>query len=191
MNLTALFSGEVWARRVVSIALSFIFVASAVNAAPPAAGEQASNFTLRTLDDKAVELKSLTDAGPVVLVVLRGWPEYQCPVCTRQVQEYIAHAAQFARKGARVLMVYPGPAAQLKARAQEFLQAKQWPAEFIFVTDPDYAFTLAYGLRWEVKKETAYPSTFILDRGGKVRFAHVSKSHGDRVGAARALAELK
>lgn len=191
MNPTGPFPLEVWARRVTAIALSFLFVASAVNAAPPAAGDQAANFTLRTLDDKPVELKLLTDAGPVVLVVLRGWPEYQCPVCTRQVQEYIANAAQFARKGARVLMVYPGPAAQLKAHAQEFLQDKQWPAEFIFVTDPDYAFTLAYGLRWEAKKETAYPSTFILDRGGKVRFAHVSKSHGDRLGAARALAELK
>ncbi len=191
MNNTAPFSSEVWVRRLKSVALTLLLVTTAAHAAPPVAGEQASNFTLRTLDDKPVELKSLTDAGPVVLVVLRGWPEYQCPVCTRQVQEYIANAAQFARKGARVLMVYPGPAAQLKAHAQEFLQNKQWPAEFTFVVDPDYAFTLAYGLRWEAKKETAYPSTFILDRGGKVRFAHVSKSHGDRLGSARALAELK
>lgn len=173
------------------MALGFLFGASVANAAPPAKGETAPNFTLRTLDDKPVELKSFTDAGPVVLVVLRGWPEYQCPVCTRQVQDYVANAVEFARKGARVLMVYPGPAAQLKAHAQEFLQDKQWPAEFTFVTDPDYTFTLAYGLRWEAKKETAYPSTFILERGGEVRFAHVSKSHGNRLGAARALAELR
>lgn len=162
-----------------------------VHAATPVVGETAPNFSLRTLDDKPVELKTLTAAGPVVLVVLRGWPEYQCPVCTKQVQDYIAASAQFAQRGALVLMIYPGPAEKLQAHAREFLQDKQWPAGFTFVIDPEYSFTVAYGLRWEAKRETAYPSMFILERGGRVRFAHVSKSHGDRLSAARALAELK
>lgn len=191
MNQDYLASLPSWLRRVGVAAAAAFFMACAASAATPVVGGPAPNFTLRTLDDQPVELKSLADAGPVVLVVLRGWPEYQCPVCTRQVQDYIASAAEFARRGARVLMVYPGPADRLKAHAQEFLQNKHWPANFLFVTDPDYAFTQAYGLRWEAKKETAYPSTFIIERGGKVAFAHVSKSHGNRLGAARALAEMK
>ncbi|MGH7956231.1 MAG: hypothetical protein ACREH8_04380, partial [Opitutaceae bacterium] len=48
----------------------------------------------------------------------------------------------------------------------------------------------AYGLRWEAPKETAYPSTFIIDRANRVRFAHVSKTHGNRVSAAAALETL-
>lgn len=172
-------------------AVAFVVAASSAAAATPGADDLAPNFTLRTLDDQSVALKALADTSPVVLVVLRGWPEYQCPVCSRQVQDYIASAARFAERGARVLMVYPGPADKLKAHAQEFLQNKTWPADFLFVIDPDYAFTNAYGLRWEAKKETAYPSTFIIGRGGRIRFAHVSKSHGDRVSAARALTELK
>jgi peroxiredoxin Q/BCP len=156
----------------------------------PNVGGQAPNFTLSTLDDRTVELKTLVQAQPVVLVVLRGWPGYQCPLCARQVQDFVAKAAEFKQRGARVVMVYPGPAEQLQARAGEFLQDKHWPADFVFLVDPDYRFTNAYGLRWEAKKETAYPSTFVIERGGKIRFAHVSKTHGDRLSAAKALAEL-
>jgi thioredoxin-dependent peroxiredoxin len=159
-------------------------------AAIPKVGEPAPNFALRTLDDRSVGLKALTEKSPVVLVVLRGWPGYQCPLCTKQVHEFVAQAAEFKARGAQVLMVYPGPAAQLKAHAEEFLRDKSWPADFLLVVDPDYSFTKAYGLRWEAKGETAYPSTFVIARGGTITFAHVSKSHGDRVSPAGALAAL-
>ncbi len=163
-------------------------------AAMPGVGDAAPNFALNTLEDKPVELKQLTRKKPVVLVVLRGWPGYQCPICTRQVQDFTRKAADFAAHGAQVVMVYPGPAADLKAHAAEFLQNKEWPKDFLFVTDPDYTFTSAYGLRWDAKNETAYPSTFIISTDGKVRFAHVSRQHGDRVDSAaalRALADIK
>ena len=75
-----------------------------------------------------------------------GWPGYQCPIWSRQVNDYIGKAAEFAKSGAQVLMVYPGPADQLKAHAAEFLTNRQWPANFLHVLDPDYAFTNAYGL---------------------------------------------
>ena len=146
---------------------------------------------LRTLDDKTVELKSLTAKSAVVLIVLRGWPGYQCPLCTKQVHDFVAQAAQFKAHGAQVLMVYPGPADKLQAHAQEFLRDKQWPGDFTFVVDPDYAFTNAYGLRWNAKNETAYPSTFVIGGDGKVRFAIVSNSHGGRTSAAQVLALLK
>src|SRR6266478_2805966 len=93
-------------------------------ASPPTPGEAAPDFTLKTLDDKPVELKQLTAKKPVVLVVLRGWPGYQCPLCTRQVNDFVSHASELDAAGAQVLMVYPRPAADLKARAQEFLQDK-------------------------------------------------------------------
>lgn len=160
-------------------------------AATPRVGETAPNFTLRTLDAKAVELNQLTREGTLVLVMLRGWPGYQCPICTQQVRDFATHAAEFREQKARVVMIYPGPAEQLQAHAREFLQDKQWPADFILVIDPDYAVTNAYGLRWDAKNETAYPSTFIIGADGKIRFAHVSSSHGGRVGAIQALRELQ
>jgi peroxiredoxin len=174
----------------VLIALTF-FALSATAGTPPAVNDTAPDFTLKTLDGKPVELKQLMAQSPVVLVVLRGWPGYQCPLCTRQVHDFVPHAAEFASTGAKVLMVYPGPAQDLQAHAQEFLHDKKWPDDFLFVVDPDYAFTTAYGLRWDAKGETANPSTFIIDKNQKVCFAHVSKQHGDRVSAAAALKALQ
>ena len=160
-------------------------------ATTPVVGDAAPNFTLNTLEDKPVELKQLTAKKPVVLVVLRGWPGYQRPICTRQVQDFTRKAADFAARGAQVVMVYPGPAADLKTHAAEFLQNKEWPRDFLFVIDPDYTFTNVYGLRWDAKSETAYPSTFIIATDNKVRFAHVSKQHGDRVDSTAALKALE
>src|ERR1044072_3818954 len=91
-------------------AFSFVIGPSIGLAATPKAGEPAPNFTLRTLDDRSIELKTLTDKGPVVLVVLRGWPGYQCPMCTTQVHAFVAQADDFKARGVQVLMVYPGPA---------------------------------------------------------------------------------
>jgi thioredoxin-dependent peroxiredoxin len=174
------------------LSLFLSFGASLASAAtPPQVGDTAPNFTLHTLDERPIELQALVAKSPVVLVVLRGWPGYQCPICTKQVHEFATRAAEFKERGAKVLMVYPGPAEKLKAQAQEFLKNKEWPGEFLFVVDPDYTFTNAYGLRWEAKNETAYPSTFVIARGGKIQFAKSSKTHGGRVSATQVLAELK
>lgn len=175
------------------LAMVFVFATSLLMARAgsiPKDGDTAPNFTLNTLEDKPVELKQLTGKKKVVLVVLRGWPGYQCPLCTRQVQDLVKSASQFEERDVQVVMVYPGPADNLKAHAQEFVQDKQWPKGFLLVTDPDYNFTESYGLRWNAKNETAYPSTFIVDRDNKVRFAHVSKEHGNRIDAAAALKAL-
>jgi peroxiredoxin len=159
-------------------------------ATTPAVGDTAANFTLQTFDDKSVELRQITATQAVVLVVLRGWPGYQCPICTRQVNEFARDAGEFEKLNARVVMVYPGPAEKLQEHAQEFLQNKQWPKEFVFVTDPDYTFTEAYGLRWNAPKETAYPSTFVIGKDNKVRFVQVSKTHGGRANVAGVLKVL-
>jgi peroxiredoxin len=160
-------------------------------AAAPKPRDKAPDFSLQTLSDQTVKLSELTSNGPVVLLVLRGWSGYQCPLCTAQVGDYIASASAFEAVGARVLMVYPGPASDLKAHASEFVSNKNWPKQFLLVTDPDYKMILSYDLRWNASGETAYPSTFIFDRKGIVRFAKISHSHGDRTRAAEIVAKLK
>ncbi|HEX3628106.1 MAG TPA: peroxiredoxin-like family protein [Verrucomicrobiae bacterium] len=159
-------------------------------ATPPQVGDMAPDFTLKTLDDQSVRLTDLTATSGVVVVVLRGWPGYQCPFCTKQAHDYVGNAGKLKAAGVQVVMVYPGPADDLKAHATEFLQDKNWPKDFLFVLDPDYSFTKAYGLRWDAPKETAYPSTFIVGKDGKITFAHVSKKHGDRVGSDTVLKAL-
>jgi len=112
----------------------------------------------------------------VVLVVLRGYPGYQCPFCNRQVQDFIQKSQGFADAGARVVLVYPGPAQDLGAKANEFLSDKKLPGNIELLLDPGYDFTNMYGLRWDAPHETAYPSTFLIDSRGVYSSARSSKS---------------
>ena len=43
---------------------------------------------------------------------------------------------------------------------------------------------------WDAPRETAYPSTFVIDQGGVIRFAKVSKSHGGRAATGEVLKAL-
>ena len=158
---------------------------------PPKVGDKAPDFTLAQIDGRTLALSAELKAGPVVLIVGRGWVGYQCPFCTRQFGDFLKAASEIEAAGARVIWVYPGPAEDAQKRAEEFLAGKTFPPNFRFVLDPNYVFTLSYSLRWDAPGETAYPSTFVLDRGGIVRYALISKAHGGRATAADALGELK
>ena len=166
-------------------------VATSVRAAGPTVGAAAPAISLSTLDHKTITLAELTKAGPAVVVVLRGWPGYQCPLCQRQYGSFRTQADAFAKANVPVLFVYPGPAAKLEEHAAEFVGPTAVPAGFTIVVDPDFTFTNAWGLRWNKPGETAYPSTFVVDPGGVVRFAKVSDSHGDRATPQAALAAAK
>ena len=77
-------------------------------------GNTAPNVAFQPLTgEEKIKLSSLTESGPVVLVVLRGFPGYQCPICFRQMGELVKHAEDFQRLGAKVVLVYPGPSADL------------------------------------------------------------------------------
>ena len=161
----------------------------AAHAAPPKVGDAAKDFSLKTVGGQEVQFAKLNAQGPVVLVVLRGYPGYQCPLCTRQVGEFIGKAKELKAAGAKVVFVYPGPSEELQERANEFFTGQE-PGEFVYVIDPDYAFTKKYDLRWDKPNETAYPSTFVVDGTGKVIYRKVSQSHGGRAPVAEVLAAL-
>jgi peroxiredoxin len=148
---------------------------------PPTVEEMAPDFTLNDLQGRPVTLSELTAKSKVVLVVLRGYPGYQCPLCSIQVSSLISKAKELGDAGAEVVFVYPGPANNLESRAEEFIKGKTFPEHFSFLIDPAYKFTNAWGLRWDAPRETAYPSTFIVDQKGLVRMAKISMTHGDRV----------
>lgn len=161
-----------------------LFLAGALSAETPAVGAVAPSFTLSTPAGKPVSLANETGKQKLVLVVLRGYPGYQCPFCQKQVHDFVAHASGFAEKGARVLLVYPGPPAELDAHAKDFLKGESdLPSNITLVTDPNYTMTNQYGLRWDAPHETAYPSTFILDKSGAIQFEKISHAHGDRTSA--------
>jgi len=143
-------------------------------------GSEALDFTLKTIDGEEITLSKLYKEQPVVLVILRGWPGYQCPVCTKQVGALVAEEYRFADRKASVLMVYPGPSDDLQEHAEEFSEDFRFPANFYFALDPDYSMINLYELRWDAPKETAYPSTFVINREGIIVFSKISATHGGR-----------
>jgi peroxiredoxin len=175
--------------------LTFLLVLAAacplMAATPPAVGDKAPDFALATIVGQSVRLSEVTAQGPTVLVVLRGYPGYQCPFCNRQAQDFIKNAQAFADEGTRVVMIYPGPGQDLGMHAREFMAGKTFPNNFDLLLDPDYKFTNLYGLRWDAPQETAYPSTFLLDRQGAVFFAKIGKEHGGRTTALEILEAFK
>jgi peroxiredoxin len=180
---------RVW-RRALALAGALILGASAF-AQTPAVGAKAPDFTLATPTGKAVTLSTEREEHGLVLVILRGFPGYQCPYCVKQVHDFVEHASDFKAKNTRVLLVYPGPPADLDQHAKEFVEKQvELPSNVVLVTDPDYKVTNLYGLRWDAPNETAYPSTFILDQKGMVVFEKISRSHGDRLSAQDALDHL-
>ena len=137
-----------------------------------------------------VRLSELTSGSSLALIVLRGYPGYQCPFCQRQVREFTLKAEAFAEAGVRLVFVYPGPADGLEARAKEALAGMDFPASADMLLDPGYTFTNLYGLRWEGPGETAYPSTFLIDPNGLVYFQKTARLHGGRTTVTEVLALL-
>jgi peroxiredoxin len=182
-------------RPVVRTLLALLFLSSSVFvsglAETPTLQGKAPDFTLSTPEGVPVRLAELLKNGDVALVFLRGFPGYQCPYCQRQVHDLEQDSAKFAAHGIQLLLVYPGMASQLDDRAKEFLGKEDaLPANFHLVIDPGFTVTNLYGLRWNADRETAYPSTFLLDRTGKVLFVKISHTHGDRATTADILGAL-
>jgi peroxiredoxin len=175
----------------ITLVLGSLLGSQLSQAQTPEVGQKAPAFALSTPDGKQVRLSEFAGKETVVLIVLRGYPGYQCPYCVRQVHDFVENASGFANAGTQVVLVYPGPPAELGLHAREFL-AKQspLPENIHLLVDPDYKFTNQYGLRWNEPHETAYPSTFLIDRHGFVFFRKISRGHGDRTTAAETLTEL-
>jgi peroxiredoxin Q/BCP len=166
-----------------------VFAAAAES--PPKVGDTAPDFELSSFAGDKVRLSTLAANGPVVLVVLRGFPGYQCPICNQQVGQFLEQADRFKAAGAQLVFVYPGPSNGLALRAKEFLRDRNLPEHVRLLIDPDYKLTNAYHLRWEAPKETAYPSTFVIQTDRKITFAKISQTHGGRTKPDEVLQALK
>ena len=159
--------------------------------ATPAVGSVAPDFELKTLGGANFSLRQAVENKETLLVVLRGYPGYQCPICSRQVADFIVHQEEFKEENVQVVMVYPGPVEGLEELAEEFLANKNWPENYIFLLDPDYTMLNQYNLRWDAPRETSYPSTFHIMPGGNIAHLQISQGHGGRVDAETALSWVK
>ncbi|MDX1563990.1 MAG: redoxin domain-containing protein [Phycisphaeraceae bacterium] len=159
---------------------------------PPVVNQTGPDLQAQTAEGEKVKLSEAVQAGPVVLIFMRGDIGRQCPLCTQQMQGLLKRAEELNKKKATIWMVYPGPkpAKKLKAMAEDFLKNTRLPDHFKLLIDPGFEIVKAYGVRWEEPKETAYPSTFVLGRKRKVHWSKISRTHGGRATAEQILKAL-
>ena len=162
--------------------------------APPNARVAPDDFPLAFVDKDGnpVDLTRYRGKSKVVLVVLRGMARSEkgafCPSCLAQVSSLIANRDEFTRRGAEVLVVFPGPTDRLG----EFLQTakKRTPGEpalaFRVLLDRECAACDHLGIRDDLAK----PSTYILDTRGNVVYAHVGATSTDRPSVKALLAQI-
>ena len=121
---------------------------------------------------QSIPLKDFFGKKNVVLVFTKGFFGKLCPFCQTQTSRLVANYEKFMEQEAEVLVVYPGPRDHL----EEFMEAamktdKQQidAVPFPIVLDEDFKATIFFG----IKGEHAYPSTFIIDKQGKIQLAYV------------------
>jgi peroxiredoxin len=178
-------------RRLILLPALLLAVSLPSVAATPGVGQRAPDFTLSTPDGSSLSLNSLTSQNRVVLILLRGYPGYQCPFSQQQFQNYQQTAAQFATLGAHVVFIYPGTGGKnLADDAAQMIGDQPLPANVHVVLDPDYVISTQYGLRWDAPDQTVYPSTFLVAKNRTVFFAHTGHTSSDLTPPADALAAL-
>jgi peroxiredoxin len=155
-------------------------------------GDRAIDFDLPIADDEGyLSLRDEYKQGPIVLIVLRGFPGYQCPVCTQHFSSLANRSKALSAETHRVILVYPGEDGVLEKRAREFMGTRRLPQPLVIVRDDGMQMVEEWGLRWRARKETAYPATYVIDRNGRIRWQQISKSHAGRSSVQDILKELR
>ena len=155
-------------------------------------GDRIIDFELPVVgSEEYLALSDECKQGAVVVIVLRGYPGYQCPICSRQVASLKNRAKALAKEAHRVILVYPGEGEKLEKNAQRFLGSRGLPEPLVLVQDEDMEMVEEWGLRWNARNETAYPATYVFDRNGRVRWQKVSKSHAGRSSVEEILKALR
>ena len=167
----------------------------------PKVGGRAPDFTLKDQLGRQVSLTGELEQGPVVLIFYRGeW----CPYCNAMLRIYGRRAADFSRRGARLVAVSP------QTPDNSLTMAEKHSLEFPVLSDEGGEVIGTYGLKYEVTARGLYtaggadlakfngeggwilpaPAVFVIDREGTVRFVGVNGDYTQRVEPDEALAAL-
>ncbi len=137
-----------------------------------------ADVAFHDLDGNEVTLDQYQGKKNVLLVITRGSrSSYLCARCTAQTSRLIRNYDEFETRNTEVLVVYPGPTGTLssfKATALNVSGKKELPFSILL----DEELTAIQKLSLEA--DLAKPSTFIIDRDGKLRFAYVGATVTDR-----------
>jgi peroxiredoxin len=167
-------------------------------------GQKMPDFNLPDAKGKNVRLKDLLRHGPVIVTFYRGsW----CPYCNAQLSSYQHHLGELKAKGATLVAITPE-----KPDLVVLMEEKK-KLEFPILTDKNNALAKKFGLAFTVTPELKQvytkfgidleksqgtaewllpiPATYVVDKSGKIIFAHVNPDYTKRADPAELISVLK
>jgi len=191
-----------WARLLISLCCCQLLLMMTPTANPlrgqgvpqnqPGVGQRAPDFELPLVGQKKfLSLRDEYRDGPVVVIVLRGYPGYQCPICKSQFNAVVNRAKALSSESKCVVLVYPGKADQLEKNSKRFLGSRKLPHPIKVVRDDDMQMVKEWGIRWEARNQTAYPATFVVDQNGRIAWKKISSTSAGRSTVEEILRELR
>ncbi len=147
---------------------------------------------VRSDRDKQFRLKDYIGKKNLVLVFTRGYSGGAiCPFCATQTAQLAAQKEEFKKRGAVVLIIYPGSEQHLPDFVAAVTREDREKADVLSVGWPVLLDTdLAAVNLLEIAADLAQPSTFILDKQGNVVFAYVGQNRTDRPSTQALLKQL-
>lgn len=161
---------------------SIVFRDQVKSQAAPA--EDFTAVALTTADGESTTLKELARGKTLIAVFTRGYNGAICPYCSSQTARLIKNYAEFQKRNAEIVVIYPLGTSEETPRLGNFLarvnginaSAADAATPFPLLVDIGLKAVDVLGIRKDLSK----PATYILDGTGAVRFAYVGESLADR-----------
>jgi peroxiredoxin len=167
--------------------------ATGIEAAALQVGAQVPELTLPDALSRPVSLASLWQQGPLVLIFYRGgW----CPYCNLELRAWQRHLAALKALGAHLVAVSP------QTPDNSLSTAEKNELAFPVLSDSALQAATAFGLAFEMPAELIelysrvgndlsvlngngrwvlpVPATYVIDRSGRIVYAHVEADYRER-----------
>ena len=153
-----------------------------VSESQPITVDDFSELTFTDKDGNEVKLADIMTRDYLVLVVTRGWYNGVCFYCGSQTSRWARRFDELEPYNAQLAVVFPTETAEDNDRLSDLnkrIKGGEIPNETV-----PYPILLDVNLKGVdqlgIRAELAKPSTYIIDREGRVRFAYVGESIADR-----------
>nr|WP_286177815.1 redoxin domain-containing protein [Rhodopirellula sp. JC639] len=153
-----------------------------VTESQPIAIEDFSNLQFTDKDGNQVALAEVMTRDYLVLVITRGWYGGVCFYCASQTSRWARRFDELEPYNAQLVVIFPTETEAEAPKLDEL--TKRIKGGEIPNDDVPYPILLDINLssvdQLGIRAELAKPSTYIIDREGRVRFAYVGESIADR-----------
>lgn len=148
----------------------------------PITVEDFSDLRFTDRDGNSVQLADMMTEDYLVLVVTRGWYGGVCFYCASQTSRWARRFDELEAYDAQLVVIFPTETDEDTQKLGEL--TKRIKGGDIPNEDIPYPILLDINLtgvdQLGIRSELAKPSTYIIDREGRVRFAYVGESIADR-----------